>query len=109
MPGVRGLILLGFPLHAAGRPGSERAAHLVKVDVPLLFVQGTRDRLADIDLMRILVDETLPGDSTLIEIDSGDHSLRVLKRTGLTTDEVLADVAARVARWMASRVETAQE
>jgi predicted alpha/beta-hydrolase family hydrolase len=109
MPGVRGLVFLGFPLHAAGRPGSERAAHLLKVDVPLLFVQGKRDRLADIDLMRTLVDETLPGDRTLIEIDSGDHSLRVPKRTGLTTDEVLADVAARAASWMASRVETVQD
>ncbi len=109
MPGVRGLVFLGFPLHAAGRPGSERAAHLLKVDVPLLFVQGTRDRLADIDLMRTLVDETLHGDRTLIEIDSGDHSLRVPKRTGRTTDEVLADVATRAAAWIASRVETAQE
>lgn len=109
MPGVRGLVFLGFPLHAAGRSGSDRAAHLLKVDVPLLFVQGTRDRLADIDLMRILVDDTLRGDRTLVEIDSGDHSLRVPKRSGRSTDEVLADVAARAAGWMASRVETAQD
>ena len=100
LPGVRGLIFLGFPLHAAGRPGVERAAHLASVLTPQLFVQGSRDRLADIDLIRDLVNRQLKDRAALIEVDSGDHSFKVPRRVGLTRDEVLSTVVPRIKDWM---------
>src|SRR5437867_2372946 len=81
LPGVRGLAFLGFPLHAAGRPSEERAAHLFEVKIPMLFLQGTRDALADIALMRKLVAK-LPKRATLVTIADGDHSFHVPARTG---------------------------
>lgn len=95
-----GLVFLGFPLHAAGRPDSARAAHLSAVRRPMLFVQGTRDRLADSDLMRSLIHDTLSDRATLHEIPDGDHSLRVPKRAGIPAEQILRDAAARIAGWM---------
>lgn len=96
---VAGLVLLGFPLHAPGRRGTERAGHLARVTCPMLFHQGTRDRLADLDLLRPLLDR-LKSRATLHVVDGGDHSLGVLKRSGLTLDDVLAEVAAVTRRWI---------
>ena len=81
LAGVRGLAFLGFPLHAAGRPSEERAAHLFEVKIPMLFLQGTRDALADIALMRKLA-KALGKRATLIAIEDGDHSFHVPARTG---------------------------
>jgi predicted alpha/beta-hydrolase family hydrolase len=100
LPGVRGLVFLGFPLHAVGRPGTERAGHLRAVDVPMLFVQGTRDRLADLDLLGPILDD-LGDRATLHVVDGGDHSFKVLKRSGRTEAEVMAEIADAIAGFIA--------
>jgi predicted alpha/beta-hydrolase family hydrolase len=81
LPGVRGLAFLGFPLQASGRPSVERAAHLSEVKIPMLFLQGTRDALADAALMRKLA-RGLGKRATLVSIEEGDHSLHVPARNG---------------------------
>ncbi|MYC89378.1 MAG: alpha/beta hydrolase [Gemmatimonadales bacterium] len=98
LPGVRGLVFFGFPLHAPGRPehAAERAAHLGGVTVPMLFLQGTRDALARWDL----IEETcasLGPLATLQRLDEADHSFRVLKRSDRTNEEVADEMAASVA------------
>ncbi len=98
LPGVRGLVFLGFPLHAAGRPSSGRAAHLDSVRVPMLFLQGTRDDLADIGLIRALC-AGLGARATLHEVPDGDHSFRVPKRSGRGGDDVMTDLADATVRW----------
>lgn len=98
LPGVAGLIFLGFPLHPAGRPGTDRADHLANVTVPMLFVQGTRDRLARLDLLRPVLDD-LGDRATLHVVDGGDHSFKVLKRSGRTGEDVMAEIGAAVAGW----------
>lgn len=100
LPGVRGLVFLGFPLHPAGRPGTERARHLLDVTVPMLFLQGTRDRLADLDLVRPVA-EQLGDRATLHVVEGGDHSFQVLKRSGRSGAEVMAELADAVAGWVA--------
>ena len=100
-PGVAGLVFFGFPLHAPGRPerAAERSAHLNDVSVPMLFLQGTRDALARWDL----IEETcasLGPLATLDELEGADHSFRVLKRSGLTNEEVADGAAARVSAWV---------
>lgn len=97
LPEVKGLIFLGFPLHAAGRPDTGRAAHLSAVGLPMLFVQGTRDALAELDLLAPIV-EALPG-GRLHVVEGGDHSFRTLKRSGRTGEEVLEEIADAVARF----------
>ncbi len=99
-PEVRGLVFLGFPLHAAGRPSAERGAHLLRVEAPMLFLQGTRDALASLDLVRPLCDDLGPR-AHLHVIEGGDHSFGVLKRSGRTRDEVLDELAGTVADWSA--------
>jgi uncharacterized protein len=98
MASVRGLVFLGFPLHQAGRPGIQRAEHLARVPVPMLFLQGTRDALADLALLRPLCDTLVPL-STLHLIDGADHSFHVLKRSGKSDAGVLAELARTVASW----------
>jgi hypothetical protein len=100
LPGVRGLVFLGFPLHPVGKPGTERADHLTDVGVPMLFLQGTRDRLAELDLLRPVC-ARLPR-ATLHVVEGGDHSFHVLKRSGRTDDEVLDELADAVRDWAAS-------
>ena len=97
LPGVRGLVFFGFPLHAAGSPSSERGDHLARVTVPMLFLQGTRDKLADLDLLTPL----LAGNSqaTLHVIEGADHSFHVPKSSGRDEAAVLADIARRVEAW----------
>jgi predicted alpha/beta-hydrolase family hydrolase len=98
LPGVLGLVFFGFPLHAAGKPGNERAAHLKGVTVPMLFLQGTRDRLAELDLLRPVC-EGLGGRCSLQILDQADHSFHVPKRSGIHPDEVRDRLADSVLRW----------
>jgi predicted alpha/beta-hydrolase family hydrolase len=100
LPGVRGLVFLGFPLHPAGKPGTERGDHLADVSVPMLFLQGTRDKLAQPDLVRPLCTK-LPR-ATLHEVEGADHGFHVLKRSGRTDDDVRAELAATVREWLES-------
>lgn len=98
LPGVRGLVFFGFPLHPAGRPGTRRAEHLEHVGLPMLFLQGTRDRLAELELLRPIVTGLDPA-ATLRVIEDADHGFHVLKRTGRSDDEVVDGLAAAVAGW----------
>jgi predicted alpha/beta-hydrolase family hydrolase len=98
LPGVRGLVFLGFPLHPPGRPATSRAEHLTSVDVPMLFLQGTRDEFAQLDLLRAVV--TGLGDrATLHLIEEGDHSFKVPKRTGKTEMDVMLELAQSIELW----------
>ena len=81
LPGVRGLVFLGFPLHPAGRPGTERAAHLRDIRAPMLFIQGTRDALADLELLRPIVTQ-LGERSTLQLLQDADHAFHVRGHSG---------------------------
>lgn len=103
LPGVRGLVFLGFPLHAPGRPSAERGAHLTDVSVPMLFLQGTRDALADLDLLRPLCERLGPR-ATLHLVEGGDHSFHVLKRSGRSDDEALEEAAEAVDRFTGALV-----
>ena len=98
LPGVRGLAFFGFPLHAAGKRSSERGAHLDEVGVPMLFLQGTRDSLADLALLAPLCGE-LGARATLHVVEGGDHSFHVLKRSGRNDEEVFDELADRVSSW----------
>jgi hypothetical protein len=100
---VRGLVFFGFPLHAPGRPGAQRAEHLERITVPMLFLQGTRDTLADLALMRP-VSEKLGPRTKLHVVDTADHSFHVLKRSGTTDAGVLRELAHIVASWAESLV-----
>jgi uncharacterized protein len=96
--GVRGLVFFGFPLHPPKRPSTKRADHLAKVEVPMLFLQGTRDDLADLTLLRPITDK-LGSRATLHIIDGADHSFHVLKKSGKTDAEVLQELAQSTAKW----------
>ena len=98
LPGVRGLVFAGFPLHAAGRPSTGRGTHLTAVRVPLLFLQGTRDTLADLTLLRPIV-EALPQ-ATLHVVEDADHGFHVRKSSGRTDAQVLDELADVTAAWM---------
>ena len=100
LPGVLGIVFFGFPLHAPRKPASGRAEHLARVELPILFLQGTRDDLASLDLLRPIV-EKLPR-ATLHVIDGADHSFRMLKRSGRSDGEVIAELARVTAGWMFS-------
>jgi uncharacterized protein len=95
---VRGLVFFGFPLHAAGRPSSERGDHLAAVQLPMLFLQGERDQLADLELLRPIC-ARLGERATLHVVPGADHGFHVLKRSGRSDDEVLAELAQTVAAW----------
>ena len=97
LTGVAGLVFLGFPLHPAGQPAILRADHLARVEPPMLFLQGTRDALADLGLLTPVI-EGLPR-ATLKIIDGADHSFHVLKRSGRTDDQVLDELGDAVAQW----------
>lgn len=99
LPGVEGLVFLGFPLHPDGAPASTRAEHLKEVAIPMLFIQGTRDKLAEIERIRAVA-AGLGERATLMEIAEADHSFHVLARSGRKDPEVLAEVLDRAARWM---------
>jgi hypothetical protein len=100
LEGVQGIVFVGFPLHPASRPSTERAQHLSEVTVPMLFLAGTRDKLAGLDLLRPVCDGLGDG-ARLHEIEGADHSFAVLKRSGRTDDEVLDELAATTRAWVA--------
>jgi len=98
LSGVRGLVFFGFPLHAAGRPSADRGAHLASVGLPMLFLQGTRDNLADLSLLRPLLTAVTPRPELHV-VDGADHGFRVLKRSGRTDEQVLEELCDRFASW----------
>jgi len=106
LPSVGGLVFLGFPLHPPGRPGDERAEHLTRVQIPMLFLQGTRDDFADLKLLRPLI-ERLGTRATLHLVDGADHSFHVLKRSGRTDPELLTELADAIAAWVRSTLKVA--
>jgi predicted alpha/beta-hydrolase family hydrolase len=95
---IKGLVFFGFPLHPPNRPGTKRAEHLARVNIPMLFLQGTRDALASLELLRPICADLGPG-ATLRVIETADHSFRVLKSSGRTDMEVLRELAQAVACW----------
>jgi predicted alpha/beta-hydrolase family hydrolase len=98
MESVEGLVFVGFPLHAPGRDTSERGDHLFEVRVPMLFLQGTRDKLAKMELVEPLC-EKLGDKATLHIVDGADHGFKVLKRSGRTHDEVMAELSFAIMSW----------
>ena len=99
LPGVRGLAFLGFPLHAAGRPSEERAKHLFDVEIPMLFLQGTRDALADVHVMEKLAQQLGPR-ATLKLLSDADHSFRVPARTGRKDADIRVEMLDALAAWI---------
>jgi uncharacterized protein len=100
---VAALVFLGFPLHPPKQPGVSRADHLDRVELPMLFLQGTRDELAHLDLLQPVC-QRLGDRATLHVIEGGDHGFDVLKRSGRTETEVMEELATTVADWCRSRV-----
>jgi predicted alpha/beta-hydrolase family hydrolase len=98
LEGVLGLVFLGFPLHPAKQPAVIRAEHLVRVESPMLFLQGTRDSLADLDLITSVCGR-LGSKATLHVVEGADHSFSVLKRSGRSDAEVMEELALTVERW----------
>jgi hypothetical protein len=103
LPGVRGLVFFAFPLHTAGKPSVDRAAHLAEIGVPMLFLQGTKDTLAELDLLQPMV-AGLGERATLALFDDADHAFHVPARTGRKDAEVLAAMLDIAAGWMAPDV-----
>ena len=102
LPGVRGLVFFGFPLHPAGKPAAERAEHLLQLDCPMLFLQGTRDELADTTLLRALISRL--GERATLELaDDADHSFHVPARSGRTDAQVRAGLLDTLVRWVDQR------
>ena len=99
LPGVRGLAFLGFPLHAPGSPSDERAQHLGNIQVPMLFLQGTRDEFADLALLEPVV-EKLGSRATLQTFQDANHSFHVPARSGRTDAQVRAKMLDVLAEWM---------
>src|ERR1700719_1432543 len=105
LEGVRGLIFFGFPLHPPKRPSTKRAQHLQLVKLPMLFLQGTRDELADLTLLRPIC-ERLGPQTTLHIIEGADHSFHVLKQSGKSDPQVLAELSSTVKVWTAAHSAT---
>ena len=104
LDGVRGLVFFGFPLHPPNQPGTKRADHLAKVAMPMLFLQGTRDTFADLQLLRPVCTK-LGSRATLHVIETADHSFHVPKKSGRTDPEVLRELAEKAASWAEEREE----
>jgi uncharacterized protein len=98
LAGVHGLAFFGFPLHPAGNPSNERAKHLADVHVPILFLQGTRDTLAELTLLEPVV-KGLGSLATLHPVKEADHSFHVLKRSGRNDDEVMDEILDAFVAW----------
>jgi predicted alpha/beta-hydrolase family hydrolase len=101
LPGVRGLVFLGFPLHPAGRPSDARAEHLFAVEVPMLFLQGSRDKLSDLGLLQRLV-ARLGERASLRLVQDADHSFRMPARAGRKDADVTRDMMDALAAWILS-------
>lgn len=98
LSGVQGIVFFGFPLHPPAQPSTERARHLPSVTIPMLFLQGTRDKLADLELLRPVCADLGKGVRLHI-IEGADHSFSVLKRSGRNDRDVLRELSATVAEW----------
>lgn len=98
LPRVAGLVFLGFPLHPSRQPGERRADHLARVELPMLFLQGTRDTLAEVELIAGVCRRLGPR-ATLHWVEGGDHSFAVLKRSGRNEADVLEELARSIAEW----------
>jgi predicted alpha/beta-hydrolase family hydrolase len=99
LDGVRGLAFLGFPLHPAGKPSSDRAKHLADIDVPLLFVQGTRDSLAELKLLEPVIKNLGPS-ATLHLVAEADHAFHVPVRSGRNDREVMGEILDTFVAWI---------
>jgi uncharacterized protein len=99
LPGVCGLAFLGFPLHPAGKPSSDRAGHLADVEIPMLFLQGTRDALAELNLLKPVV-KGLGSRATLHLLEGADHSFHVLKSSGRNDKEVMDEALDAFSAWV---------
>jgi hypothetical protein len=99
LPGVRGLAFLGFPLHPAGRPSDERGKHLFHVEIPMLFMQGSHDSLADLQLLRPLTERLGPR-ATVKLFQDADHSFHVPARSGRKDSEIRAEMLEALAEWV---------
>ena len=98
LPGVLGLAFFGFPLHAAGKPSSERAEHLADIKIPMLFLQGTNDKLAELSLLEPVV-KHLGTRATLHLVDGADHSFHVPARSGRKDTEVMVELLDTFVKW----------
>ncbi len=98
---VRGLVFFSFPLHPAGEPATKRADHLVAVSVPMLFLSGTRDALAELGLLEPVV-KNLGNRATLRLLDTADHSFKILKRTRATGEDVFVEMARAAREWLSA-------
>jgi predicted alpha/beta-hydrolase family hydrolase len=103
LDGVRGLVFYSFPLHQPGKPATERAEHLAAVTVPMLFLSGTRDELAEMGLLRPVC-EGLGGRATLHAVDTADHGYKILKRSRTGGEDVFAEMARVVHQWASGLV-----
>ncbi len=99
LPGVLGIVFLGFPLHAAGKPSADRSAHLFDVRVPMLFLQGSRDKLADLSILGPLIEQLGPRASLKV-FDDADHSFHVPARSGRKDADVRAEMLESLAGWV---------
>lgn len=98
---VKGMVFFSFPLHPAGAPATTRAEHLAKINIPMLFLSGTRDALAELDLLEPVV-ENLGSLATLHLLDTADHSFKVLKKTRKSTEDVFTEAARVLREWAAA-------
>jgi len=98
---VKGLVFFGFPLHAPGKPSTDRADHLKIIKIPMLFLQGTRDKLANLDLLKPIC-RKLDNKVTLQIFEGGDHSFHVPKRSGKSDEQVTDELANTVASWLSN-------
>ncbi len=99
LPGVIGLAFVGFPLHPAGKPATDRADHLQQVGLPMLFLQGTRDDLAKLDLLRPVIERLAPR-ATLSIVDDADHSFHVRASSGRNDSQAMAAMLDRFVAWI---------
>jgi predicted alpha/beta-hydrolase family hydrolase len=98
---LKGLVFFSFPLHPAGAPATTRAEHLANINIPMLFLSGTRDALAELDLLEPVVKD-LGNRATLHLLDTADHSFKVLKKTRQSTEDVFVEMAHVVKVWAAA-------
>lgn len=99
---VKGLVLFSFPLHLPGRPDTKRAEHLASVKIPMLFLSGTRDELATLDLLEPTI-EKLRKRATLHKIDTANHSYKILKKMRASDEDVFAEMARVLKEWIAKQ------
>ena len=99
LAGVRGLAFLGFPLHPAGKPSDARATHLGDINLPMLFLQGTRDKLAEPELIEALV-KRLGVSASLHPVQEADHAFHVLARSGRNDSEVMSEITDSLSGWI---------